>query len=69
MKTIDQIKDLQAVELGYKNFDDLVLNAKEGFGIKHLSWCVEACMREYAAIEVFQLFKDMADKYTLDKKL
>lgn len=48
MKTIDQIKDCQAIELGYNSFRDLVFNPKQDMKINHLNWCIEESMKEYA---------------------
>lgn len=48
MKTIDQIKDCQAIELGYNSFRDLVLNPKKDMAMEHLKLCVNRSMEEYA---------------------
>ena len=51
MKTIDQIKDCQAIELGYNSFRDLFLNPKKDMSLYHLNICIERCMMEYAKQE------------------
>jgi len=48
MKTVEQIKDGQAIELGYNSFRDLVLNPKQDMKMNHINWCVERSMVEYA---------------------
>ncbi len=63
IKTIDQIKDCQTIDLGYNSFRDLVLNPKKDMAINHLNWCIERSMKEYAdqktngLIEVIEDFK------------
>jgi hypothetical protein len=49
IKTIQQIKDGQAIVLGYNSFKDLYLNPKQDMDFQHLQWCVEKSMEEYAA--------------------
>lgn len=51
-KTIDQIKDCHAINLGYNSFRDLVLNPKQDMKINHINWCVERSMIEYAEQEI-----------------
>lgn len=52
MKTIEQIKDCQAIDLGYNSFRDLVLNPKQDMKMNHLNLCIERSMKEYADQEV-----------------
>lgn len=47
MKTLQQIKDCQAIDLGYNSFSDLVLNPKRDMKMNHLNWCIERSMEEY----------------------
>lgn len=47
MKTIEQIKDCQAIGLGYNSFRDLVLNPKKDMALMHLNWCIEKSIKEY----------------------
>lgn len=49
MKTINQIKDCEAIKLGYNSFKDLFLNPKKDIGFQHLQWCIEKSMHEYAS--------------------
>lgn len=48
MKTINQIKDCQAIDLGYNSFRDLVINPKKDMQMHHLTLCIERSMEEYA---------------------
>lgn len=50
MKTIEQIKDCQAIDLGYNSFADLVLNPKKDMKMNHLNWCIERSMKEYSEL-------------------
>lgn len=59
MKTIEQIKDCQAIDLGYNSFRDLVLNPKKDMAMIHLNWCIERSMKEYAKQEVDETLNEM----------
>lgn len=47
MKTIEQIKDCQSIDLGYNGFADLVLHPKKDMKMNHLNWCFERSIKEY----------------------
>jgi hypothetical protein len=62
MKTIEQIKDCQAIDLGYNSFRDLVLNPKKDMSLMHLNWCIERSMKEYAGQEVNLMLETISKK-------
>lgn len=70
MKTIQQIKDCQAIELGYNSFADLVLHPKKDMKMNHINWCIERSMQEYAEQEINPIIEFLKDiSYNLDKEL
>lgn len=64
MKTIDQVKDCQAISLGYNSFRDLVINPKQDMQMYHLRLCIEKSMEEYAQQAISQMQPEWVKLHT-----
>lgn len=57
-----QIKDTEAIKLGYSSFRDLVINPKPLMAMEHLQTCIDNSMSAYARLQIEKDRSEVRDK-------